>query len=95
MIKIEWSARKNRINVTKHRVDFSEAATVFDDPAHTSISDPAHSVSESRYVTIGMSVNKRLIIMAHTFEDDKIRIITARKPTKSEREKYEEGEFNA
>lgn len=40
MIKIEWSARKNRINVAKHKVDFREAATVFDDPAHASISDP-------------------------------------------------------
>lgn len=95
MIKIEWSARKNRINVAKHKVDFREAATVFDDPAHASISDPAHSISENRYITVGMSAKQRLVIMAHTFEDDRIRIITARKPTKSEREKYEQGEFDA
>jgi uncharacterized DUF497 family protein len=37
MIEIKWSARKNRINIAKHKVDFSEAATVFDDPAHASI----------------------------------------------------------
>lgn len=95
MIKIEWSARKNRINVSKHSVDFAEAATVFDDPAHISINDPDHSFFENRYITIGISVNRRLIIMAHTFGNDKIRIITARKPTRSERIKYEEGDFDA
>lgn len=95
MIKIKWSARKNRINAAKHKVDFSEAASVFDDPAHASASDPDHSVTENRYITIGMSVKQRLIIMAHTYEDDKIRIITPRRPTRSEREIYEEGELDA
>jgi uncharacterized DUF497 family protein len=95
VIRIEWSARKNRSNVAKHNVDFTEAATLFDDPAHVSINDPDHSFSENRYISIGPSANRRLIIMAHTFENDKIRIITPRKPTRSERKKYEDGEFDA
>jgi len=91
MIKIEWSARKNHNNLAKHRIDFIEAATVFDDPMHLTIDDPDHSVDERRFISIGYSRQKRLIIMAHTFEDDKIRIISARKPTRSERLIYEEG----
>ena len=95
MIRIEFSARKNRINILKHTVDFEEAKTVFDDPGHVSENDPDHSFDENRYITIGMSVRNRLIIMAHTYEDDKIRIITARKPARNERRNYEEGGFNA
>ena len=95
MIRIEWSARKNRLNILKHRIDFGEAKTVFDDPHHVTIDDPDHSMDERRYITIGRSQRGRLMIMAHTFKDDKIRIITARKPTRSERENYEEGRIDA
>lgn len=95
MIRIEWSKRKNQLNVLKHRVDFSEARTIFDDPLQVTINDPDHSFSENRYITIGMSTENRLLIIAHTFENDKIRIITARKPTRSERRNYEEGGFDA
>jgi len=42
-----------------------------------------------------MSEENRLLIIAHTFQNDKIRIITARKTTRNERTDYEEGEFNA
>ena len=90
MIQIEWSSRKNRINVIKHRIDFSEAAAVFDDPLHLTIYDPDHSFEEHRFITIGRTVKNKLIIVAHTFEDDKIRMITARKPTRAERKSYEE-----
>lgn len=48
MIRIEWSERKNRINVSKHRIDFDEAKTVFDDPMQITIEDPDHSVNENR-----------------------------------------------
>lgn len=95
MIKVEWSARKNRLNILKHKVDFVEAQTVFDDQGHISLGDPDHSLDETRFITIGMSVRNRLVIMAHTFEDDRIRIITARKPTRAEKKKYEEGIFDA
>lgn len=95
MIRVEWSARKNRLNILKHKIDFDEAMTVFDDPGHLTVADPDHSVLERRFITIGRSTKNRMIIMAHTFEDDKIRIITARKPTRSERKEYEEGRFDA
>ena len=95
MLKVGWSARKNRLNILKHRIDFEDAKTIFDDPNQATINDPDHSLQEERYITIGRSTQGRLIIMAHTFEDAKIRIISARKPTRAEREKYEEGNFDA
>lgn len=95
MLRIEWSARKNRGNIQKHGVDFAEAKTVFDDPLHLTTTDPDHSIGERRFITVGMSERNRLLIMAHTIEDDRIRIITARRPTRSERKDYEEGGFDA
>ena len=95
MLRIEWSARKNRSNILKHGVDFEEAKSVFDDPMQLTESDPDHSMDERRYITIGMSDRNRLLIMAHTIEDDRIRIITAGRPTRSERKDYEEGGFDA
>ncbi len=95
MIKILWSEKKNRQNIRKHKIDFNEARTIFDDPLQISISDPDHSFDERRYVTIGNSEQNRLLIIAHTFHNDKIRIITARKPSRRERKNYEEGAFDA
>ena len=95
MIKIVWSARKNRLNTGKHKIDFDEAKSIFDDPLQISVSDPDHSFDERRYITIGMSDRNRLLIVAHTFENDTIRIITARKPNRRERKDYEEGVYDA
>jgi uncharacterized DUF497 family protein len=95
VIKVIWSERKNRLNIYKHRIDFEEAKTIFNDSLQLSGSDPDHSFDEQRFITIGMSVQNRLIIVAHTLDDDKIRIITARKPTRREKKDYEEGVYNA
>ena len=85
MIKVFWSEKENRQNIRKHRVDFSEAKTIFDDPMQISKNDPDHSFDENRYITMGVSIQNRLLIMAHTFDNDKMKITTARKPTRSER----------
>ncbi len=95
MIKVVWSEKKNRRNRRKHRVDFNEAKSIFDDSLQISVNDSDHSLYEYRFLTIGMSENNRLLIVAHTFQDDKIRVITARKPTLGERKDYEEGVFDA
>jgi uncharacterized protein len=55
-------------------------------------SDPDHSVGEHRYLTTGMSERGQLLIVAHTEDDDRIRIISARAVTRAERRVYEEGE---
>jgi uncharacterized protein len=74
----------------KHRISFLEAATVFDDPLAETYPDPDHSMSEQRFITVGMSSAGRLLMVAHADRDENIRIISARKTTAREREHYEE-----
>jgi uncharacterized protein len=72
-------------NRRKHRVSFQEAATVFGDPWAITYHDPDHSVSEQRFITVGMSSVHRVLIVAHTDCNENIRIISARKTTQRER----------
>ena len=86
----EWDQDKAESNFKKHKIAFEEAEGVFYDPLSLTIPDPEHSVDEFRFVDIGISKNNRLLIIAYTEREDRIRIITARKATKTERQKYEE-----
>jgi uncharacterized protein len=90
-VRFEWNAEKAAGNLRKHGVSFDEAASVFFDPLSATGSDPDHSGEERRFVTFGMSASGRLLLVAHTEQDDAIRIITARQATRAEREIYEEG----
>ena len=89
-MKIEWDPRKARSNLRKHRVSFEEAATALSDPMAATGADPDHSITEERYVTFGVSERGRLLVIAHTDEEEIIRIISARIASKGERELYEE-----
>ena len=86
---VEWDESKNRLNQTKHQVSFEEAATVFLDPLEIAIDDPIHSVSECRFVSIGESFKRRLLVVSYVERDDRIRIINALTPTRLERRAYE------
>ena len=86
----EWDPEKAARNLRKHGVSFEEAATVFGDPLSTTYYDPAHSMGESRYITVGMSRSGRLLIVAHTDRGENIRIISARQTTRRERKQHEE-----
>jgi len=90
-MRYEWDARKAAANRSKHGVSFQEAATVFRDPLSQTGGDPDHSVAENRFVTFGLSVRGRLLVVAHTEHGDTIRIISAREATARERAIYEEG----
>jgi len=90
-MKIEWDPKKAKSNLRKHRVSFEEAATVLSDPMAATGLDPDHSITEERYVTFGVSERGRLLVVAHTDEEETIRIISARIASKGERELYEEG----
>lgn len=85
-----WGVRKAAGNLRKHGVSFHEAATVFFDSLSATGADPDHSLEEQRFVTFGMSSAGRLVVVAHTQQDDAIRIISARKATRAERKLYEE-----
>ena len=87
----KWDPWKAVGNLKKHGVDFHEAATVLDDPLSTTFPDTDHSSLEPRFLTVGMSSRKRLLVMAHTEEGDTVRIISARRATRHERRFYEEG----
>jgi uncharacterized DUF497 family protein len=89
-VNFEWDPAKARRNRRKHRISFQEAATVFGDPLAETYPDPDHSMSEQRFITVGMSGTGRVLMVAHADHDENIRIISARKTTQREREHYEE-----
>lgn len=91
-LKFEWDPDKACTNRAKHHVSFEEARTVFDDPLFITFLDIEHSQDEERYITLGLSANQRLLMIAHTEREQIIRIISARKATKNERRFYEETE---
>jgi uncharacterized protein len=72
-------------------VSFEEAKTVFDDPLYVDFYDPAHSDDEDRYLIVGESNQRRLLIVSYTERGSLIRLISAREVTRTEREVYEEG----
>ncbi len=86
----EWSPKKAEANLKKHGVSFEEATTVFSDLLSLTIPDPTHSTAENRFVISGYSDKQRQIVVFHTDRDDKIRIISARTATPSEKRKYEQ-----
>ena len=91
----EWGENKNRINKTKHGVDFASASHVFEDSLLSSRVERIVN-GEERWQTIGMSEGLLLLLVVHLcFLDDEItvRIISARKADKHERKRYEEGTF--
>jgi uncharacterized protein len=90
-MNIEWDPRKAKSNIRKHGVSFEEAATALSDPLAATGADPDHSITEDRFVTFGLSEMGRLLVVSHTEKRETIRIISARKATKGERELYEEG----
>ena len=88
-MNFEWDGRKAVANTHKHGVTFHEAATVFGDPLSMTFYDPDHSQRERRFITIGMSIKDRILMVAHADTSGGVRIISARKLTKNERKEYE------
>jgi uncharacterized DUF497 family protein len=91
-VQFEWEPNKAAANLRKHRVSFHKAASALGDTLSTTFRDQAHSTEETRFVTIGASARGRILVVAHTERDDTIRIISARRATRREREFYEQGE---
>lgn len=91
---ITWNPQKARSNRRKHGVSFEEATSVFYDPLSITIDDPLHSNDEERFIIIGISTQRRVLVVAHTDKGDIIRIISARPAETYEREQYEEGYYS-
>ncbi len=91
-LRFEWDEAKAAANLRKHKISFEEAQTVFADIFSVTINDPAHSVNEHRFVDIGISASGRILVVAYTEREQKIRLISCREATKTERKTYEERE---
>lgn len=89
-MEFEWDENKEKLNEKKHGVSFHEAASVFGDPLAITFDDPDHSINEHRLITFGESRFGRLLVVAHTERNGKMRIISARTMTKHEKKIYEE-----
>jgi uncharacterized DUF497 family protein len=90
-MEFEWDSAKATSNFEKHGVSFVEAVTVFADPLEVTISDPDHSEAEFRFLSIGLSASDRLVVVAYTEREGRIRIINAREAAPKERRDYESG----
>ena len=91
-MRFDWDKPKAATNLVKHKVSFEEAATVFGDPLSDTFDDPDHSIDEQRFLIIGHSDKGKLLFISHTDDGETVRIISAREPTKKERENYAQGQ---
>jgi len=90
-MRFSWDPRKADINLRKHGVAFDEAITVFSDPLAFIFDDTGHSEVEHREIIIGTSAIRRILLVCFVERsEDTIRIISARRATKSEISDYEE-----
>jgi len=89
-MEFEWDDAKAASNLGKHGVSFAEAATAFADPLAALFDDPDHSDDETREILVGYSDRNRLLIVSFTERDEKLRIISARVASPSERRNHEE-----
>ncbi len=91
-LRIKWDAAKAHANLRKHGVSFEEAETAFSDDYALIIPDPDHSsAEEERLLLIGLSAALRVLIVIHCerANGDIIRLVSARRATKSERAQYD------
>jgi uncharacterized DUF497 family protein len=89
-IDYQWDPAKAEANVKKHGVEFADAVGVFEDPTAITIEDP-QAEGEQRFISMGMDVLGRIIVVAYTYRGDDVRLISARRATKKEVRVYEKG----
>ena len=94
LYEFEWDPVKAGANLIKHDVDFERAATVFLDPLAVTIPDEEHSETEARWITLGKDAGGQYALVIHTFEwlageRGRVRLISARRPTRAEIRDYE------
>jgi uncharacterized protein len=89
-LQFEWDAEKDRRNRRKHGVSFGEAESIFTDERALLLDDPAHSAEEDRFILLGLSAKLRILVVVHAYREHLgvIRIISARKAIRKERDIY-------
>ena len=89
-VSFEWDPDKAAANLEKHEVHFSESLPVFDDDLAITIADDESDPAEQRFVSLGMGVKGRLLVVVYAWRGKSIRIISARKAEPHERAAYGE-----
>ena len=88
--EFEWDDAKAEVNVRRHGISFEEASTVFGDPLAILLPDPDHSHEEERFLVLGMSSCRRMLVVSHAERPPRTRLISARLATRHERRQYED-----
>jgi uncharacterized DUF497 family protein len=93
-MKVEWDENKNKENIKKHGIPFTEAVDVFEDSLSISVIDRSFDYNDERWITFGTTKSGKVIAVGHLYwlsendGEEHIRIITARRATKKKREQY-------
>jgi uncharacterized DUF497 family protein len=87
--EFEWDENKNRANKSKHKISFEEAAEIFRYPMYEII-DNRFQYDEIRYIGIGRNRHMVIFTVVYTERGSTIRIISARRANKKERQLYYE-----
>jgi hypothetical protein len=89
-MSFEWDPVKAETNFKKHGVCFAEAEPVFVDDFALTIADDESDPDERRFISIGMGMKARVLVVVYCYRGRNIRIISARLAETHEREQYEE-----
>jgi uncharacterized DUF497 family protein len=89
-VEAEWDPRKAAANRRKHGVDFADAVTALHDELALTVRD--EHPDEERFVTISTDALGRVLVVAYTWRGERVRLISARPATRSERKQYTEQE---
>ena len=85
----QWDENKAASNLRKHRIDFADAVSVFADELAITTADIRSE--EERFVILGLDAFGRVLVVVYTLRSPEIRLISARKATRTERQQYTEG----
>jgi hypothetical protein len=88
MDEFEWDARKAAVNRRQHGIDLADATAVFEDARALTVEDEISAVDEQRILTLGRDALARLIVVAYTRRGGRVRLLSARTATPSERRQY-------
>jgi uncharacterized DUF497 family protein len=89
VVSFEWDPSKAAANVRKHGVQFSEAVGVFSDDHAITIDDDESDPDERRFLTLGIGIKGRILVVVYCYSGENIRIISAREAERPERDQYE------
>ena len=87
-MECEWDPAKARANLTKHGIRFADAAAALEDDSALTIEEV--DLGERRWVTLGADARARVLVVVYTWRNERVRLISARRATRSERRQYEE-----